>query len=137
MGTGEHSQLQLALGAYFFRRRKAWNVTAATEVRVQIREGKYLIPDIYVARGQTRLRGVLGEPPLLWIEILSPEDRTVRVNRKVKDLLAFGIPYVWVIDPETLESELHSAAGRTELMDGILRIEGTEIVVPLKDVLED
>jgi hypothetical protein len=30
-GTEKHSWLQLALGAYFFRRRKAWNITAYTE----------------------------------------------------------------------------------------------------------
>ena len=51
-------------------------------------------------------------------------------------------PNLWtgkvdVIDPETFESELHTAEGTTVLADGILRIPGTEIVVPLKEVFED
>src|SRR5437764_9942245 len=80
VGTGEHSQLQGMLTAYFVRRRKIWDITATPEVRVKIRDGRYMIPDIYVAQGQIRLRGVLTVPPLLWIEILSPEDRHIRVN---------------------------------------------------------
>ena len=63
--------------------------------------------------------------------------RRVRVNRKVKEVLEFGSPYVWVIDPETTDSELHSSKGRTELADGLLRIPGTPIEVPLKDIFED
>jgi Uma2 family endonuclease len=80
---------------------------------------------------------VFQSPPLIWIEILSPEDRPLRVSRKVKNILEFGAPYVWVIDPETLESELHSAGGSVPLDDGILRIPGTPIEVPLHQVFED
>jgi hypothetical protein len=42
-----------------------------------------------------------------------------------------------VIDPETLESELHTPGKCTPLEDGVLTIPGTEIVVPLHSVLED
>jgi hypothetical protein len=42
-----------------------------------------------------------------------------------------------VIDPQTLESVLHTNQGTTVLADSVLRIPGTEIVVPLADVLED
>jgi hypothetical protein len=35
VGTLEHGKLQAALGAYFFRRRKAWNLLVATEVRTR------------------------------------------------------------------------------------------------------
>jgi Uma2 family endonuclease len=79
----------------------------------------------------------LQAPPLLWIEILSPEDRPLRVNRKVQAVLEFGVPYVWVIDPETLESDLYTAGKQTPLEDGVLRIPGTEIVVPLAGIFED
>ena len=134
VGTGEHGELQLILGAYFARRRKTWNISAGSEVRVKIREGKYLIPDICIVEGQTRLRGVLTAPPLIWIEILSPEDRPLRVNAKVRDVLEFGAKYVWVIDSETLDSELHTREGAASLPDCTLRIPGTGIVVPLSEI---
>jgi Uma2 family endonuclease len=137
VGTWEHGKLQAALAAYFFNRRKAWNLYVVTEVRTRARAGKYMIPDLCVVAGPEPTDRVLQTPPLLWIEILSPEDRPLRVNRKVQAILEFGVPYVWVIDPETLESELHTADKHTPLEDGVLRIPGTPIEVPLNGILED
>jgi Uma2 family endonuclease len=63
-------------------------------------------------RGSGRTAGrVLTVPPLLWIEILSPEDQPERLAQKVREVLAFGVPYVSVIDPVTLESDLDTASG--------------------------
>ena len=129
--------MQAALAAYFFRRRRAWDIHVYTEQRIKRRGGKYMIPDICVVQGSAPAEQVFTTPPLLWIEILSPEDRPVRIQRKVREALEFGTPYVWVIDPETLESELHTAQGSEPVPDGVLRIAGTAIVVPLKQVFED
>jgi Uma2 family endonuclease len=137
VGTWHHSKLQAALAAYFFNRRKAWNLHVGTEARVRARAGKYMIPDLCILQGPEPTDRVLQTPPLLWIEILSPEDRPLRVNRKVQAILESGVPNVWVIDPETLESELHTAEKCTALEDGVLRIAGTEIVVPLSTIFED
>jgi Uma2 family endonuclease len=137
VGTVDHSSLQAALTTYFFNRRKAWNLHVMPEVRVRARAGKYLIPDLCVVVGPKPTGSTLETPPLLWIEILSPEDRPLRVNRKVRAVLEFGVPCVWVIDPETLESELHTAEKHTPLEDGVLRIPGTQIEVPLTGILED
>jgi Uma2 family endonuclease len=137
VGTRKHSKVQTALAAYFWKRRKAWNIYVYTEVRFRIRRGKYLIPDLCIVRGSEPDEDIMTAPPLIWIEILSPEDRHVRVNRKVKEVLDFGTPYVWVIDPETMESELHTPAGHDTLVDGTLRIEDAGIVVPLADIFED
>ena len=62
-------------------------------------------------------------PPLLRIEILSPEDQPGRVAETVPEVRAFGGPYVWVIDPVTLGSDLDTASGWSKLGDGILGIE--------------
>jgi Uma2 family endonuclease len=137
VGTLDHGSLQAALTAYFFHRRKQWNIHVCTEVRFRRRAGKYMIPDVCVLQGPKPLEQVLAFPPLLWIEILSPEDRPIRVNKKVREALEFGTPYVWVIDPESLESELHTAEGHRTLEDGVLRIPGSGIEVPLSKLYED
>lgn len=137
VGTLDHGSLRTALSAYFFQRKKAWNIYPVSEVRTRTRAGKYMIPDLCILVGGKPSGRVLEAPPLIWIEILSPEDRPLRVNRKVQQVLEFGVPYVWVIDPETLESELHTPEKRMALEDGILRIPGTEIVVPLATIFED
>jgi Uma2 family endonuclease len=132
VGTESHSWLQISLGSYFHTRRKLWNITAYTEQRIKLRAGKYMLPDLCVLQGLRRRESVLTAPPMLVIEILSPEDRPIRVNRTVQDGREFGVPYIWVIDPETFENELHDERGWTSLEDGVLRIPRTPIEVPLQ-----
>jgi len=60
----------------------------------------------------------------------------------MREALDFGTPYVWVIDPESLESELHTAEGHWALGhwaldDGVLRIPGSGIEVPLNKLYGD
>ena len=137
VGTLSHSDLQSLLNIYFGRRRKLWAIRVNPDVRVRIRAGKYLIPDLAISTGEKQVGLVLTAPPLIWIEILSPDDRPIRVSRKVREILEFGVPYVWIIDPETLESELHTPHGSTILADGTLRIPNTPIEVPFNALDED
>jgi Uma2 family endonuclease len=76
-------------------------------------------------------------PPLLWVEILSHDDRMIDVWQKADELVALGVPYVWIIDPNTLESELRAANGVEKLADKTLRIPNTPIVIPLADVIAE
>jgi Uma2 family endonuclease len=40
------------------------------------------------------------EPPVLAVEVLSPDDRAARVLAKVDDYLRNGVRVVWLVDPE-------------------------------------
>jgi Uma2 family endonuclease len=71
------------------------------------------------------------------IEILSPEDRPLRVDQTIAEWLEFGVGYVWVVDPETLESVLYTAKGRVPVTDGTLRIPGAPIEIPLRQLEEE
>lgn len=137
VGTRDHSRLQAALIIYFGNRRKKWGIQVYPEQQFRIRAGRYLIPDVCVVLGAMPDEQVFTKPPLIWIEILSPEDRTIRINQKVREVLDFGVPYVWVIDPQTLESEVHTPSGSRTLEDGVLKVEGTAIEVPLRLLEED
>jgi Uma2 family endonuclease len=137
MGEQDHSWLQSALTAYFFRRRRKWSIEVYTEQRVRIGPGRYMIPDICVIPAPRPPEKIFTTPPLLWIEILSPEDRPIRVNEKIRQLLDFGVRAIWVIDPETLEAEIHTPAQSRSVDDAVLRVEGTPIEVPLRGLEED
>ena len=137
VGEEPHSWLQVAVGSFFIQRRKHWNIQAYMGQRFRIRKGRYLIPDICVIAGPRPTEQVFAQPPLIWIEILSSEDRPIRVNNKVRELLEFGVPNIWIIDPETLEAEIHTAAGSQAVTDGILHVEGTPIEVSLRDVPQE
>jgi Uma2 family endonuclease len=129
--------LQLALGAYLHRRRKQWNIKVYTELRVRVQERWYPLPDVCVYQPDFEEERYPSRPPLLWIEILSHDDRMVDVWNKANDLVTNGVPYVWIINPETLESELRTSAGLLPVMDCTLRIPNSSIAIPLREVVEE
>jgi Uma2 family endonuclease len=138
VGTWAHSLLQIALGSYFRRRRKEWNIEVVTELRIRIRKDWYPIADICVYLLPAPEEQVPTRPPFLWIEILSPDDRMPDVWRKANELLANGVPYVWIIDPDTLESQLRMQGGiRIDVPEKTLRLPDFEIVMPLQQVMEE
>ena len=46
-------------------------------------------------------------PPVVAVEVLSPDDRVNRVALKVDEYLAFGVKQVWVVDPEARDIAIH------------------------------
>jgi Uma2 family endonuclease len=44
--------------------------------------------------------GYIEDIPNLVVEVLSPDDRPGKTNRRVEQYLRRGIPVVWLIDPE-------------------------------------
>jgi Uma2 family endonuclease len=66
------------------------------------------------------------------VEILSPDDAAVEVWAKIREYLAFGVAYVWVVDPNTGQGEIHSQHGAERVEDG--RFGAGEIEVQLGDV---
>ena len=40
-------------------------------------------------------------PPLISIEVLSPNDHIGTVNRRIENQLRFGIAVVWLLDPDS------------------------------------
>ncbi|HLK63083.1 MAG TPA: Uma2 family endonuclease [Bryobacteraceae bacterium] len=131
VGKKKHSRLQAAFAGFFYQRRELWNIEVFTEQRHRIRSGKYMLPDLCVFPSPSPEEEVFTSPPLIWIEILSPDDRLIRVNARIRQILAFGVANLWIVDPDTLESEIHTPHGSAKVEDGILRVEGTLIEVPL------
>jgi Uma2 family endonuclease len=135
VGEKAHARLQALLGRYIGNREEEWAVEVYTELRSKVRDQWYPIPDVCVY-SQPGFEGAYPSvPPLLWIEILSPDDRMSDVWSKAQELIKNGIPYVWIIEPHSLESELWTAAGVEKLADKTLRLPKTPIVIPLADVM--
>lgn len=121
MGERDHAWLQSAVVSHFFVRRKEWNITVLTEMRVQVRPNRFRIPDICIVLGDTQEQ-ILTKPPFLCIEILSPEDRWSRVEARINDFIAMGVRFVWVLDPQTKQAFIVTPAeGLREVKDGVLR----------------
>lgn len=131
LGEFEHSFLQLFMGSIFVAHRSDWGVIAVSEQRIQLRPAKFRVPDLTVLRVGTPRERVLTRPPLLVIEILSPEDTMRRLTAKAEEYRVFGIQHVWVIDPYARVAYRGTESGLELVRNGELAILGTPIrVVP-------
>ncbi len=93
-----HGRTQSRLGAFFGLLRNELSVHPTAETRMKLREGLYLIPDVSVFWPSEPIE-VPDSPPLVAIEVLSPEDRLTAVREKLAEYRAWGVPHVWLVDP--------------------------------------
>ncbi len=100
LGEYDHSTIQDALLAFFRAHAQEWQIKARPELRLQVLPTRYRVPDVMVLRRDTPKERIITHPPLVCIEVLSPEDRFGRMEEKIDEYLAMGVPAVWVIDPE-------------------------------------
>jgi Uma2 family endonuclease len=134
LGEFEHAFLQLFLGSIFVAHRTEWGVVAVSEQRVQTQVNHFRVPDLTILRANTPRERILTRPPLLVIEIQSPEDTLRRTRAKAAEYLAFGIEHVWVIDPAARVGYRGTADGLELVRSGELAIPETPIRIVLADL---
>jgi Uma2 family endonuclease len=133
LGEFEHSTLETAVGSIFWTNRKIWNIHPVTEQRIQVSARKVRIADIAVLRGDAPREKVTVTPPLICIEILSPEDRMSRAKLVLADYLAMGVPNIWLIDPIYQAAFVFDASGLREADPCNLTVPETPIKVDLTE----
>jgi Uma2 family endonuclease len=135
MGEFDHSGLQALITHSLMGRRKELGIHVYTELRVQVSSRRFRIPDISVTtqRGKGR---ILREPPLLCIEILSPEDRAIRMEDKIDDYLRFGVRYIWLIDPREKKCWAYGKNGMRESVT-VLTTENPRIELPVDELFAE
>ena len=131
VGKWEHARVQALLAAWFSNHEKEWGVMVSTEQRVQVSPSRVRIPDLVVLAAGPQ-PDVLVEPPLLVIEILSPNDTYSDTQERAEDYRAMGVGTVWIIDPKTRSGRMCAGAEWTEA--GRLEVAGTLLFVELEDL---
>jgi Uma2 family endonuclease len=136
LGEFEHSFLQIFLGSIFTTNIDNWGVFGLTEQRVQVGPRHFLVPDVCVLRLGSPTEAILTHPPLIAIEIMSPEDTMRRATKKSAEYLRFGIEHVWVIDPSARVAYRGTANGLELVPSGELSVLGMPIFVRISDLFE-
>jgi Uma2 family endonuclease len=136
-GEKEHSILQQALVFLFRLNRDTWSVEVFPELRVQVKPTRYRVPDITVVPTGVSWERILRKAALLFVEILSPEDRLSKVRERVDDYLSLGTEHVWIVDPELRKGYVCSRRGFQEPEGGVLEIPGTPIRVVLSELFAE
>jgi Uma2 family endonuclease len=116
VGKWEHARVQALLTSMFVAYESELNVYAATEWRSRVSATRVRIPDI-------------ERPPLLVVEILSPDDTYADTVARAADYRHMGVHTIWIVDPQ-------SRTGRVCVDDvwrgaSVLEVPGTPIRVDL------
>lgn len=98
MPTRNHSQTQHRIAVLINAGYPAFE--AGPELTVRVREGSFLVPDVAVQRCDQIQSPYPTEPIALCVEVMSPSDRLSDVIAKAEEYHAWGVPMVWIVDPE-------------------------------------
>lgn len=93
-----HSDIQGHLCAILWPFRAKHDVYAYPELRMRLAEDLIRIPDVAVFVG--RADDVPTTPPLVAIEISSPDDRLSNTLEKFAEYRRWGVPHIWLVESE-------------------------------------
>jgi len=137
LGEYDHSYLQTLLVHLFMNHREEWGVRPLPDVRVQVKATRFRVPDITVLRAGTPREPILTHPPLLVIEILSPEDRLSRITERTDEYLDFGIENIWIVDPARRLAYRVTRAGLELAPSGEITVPETPIRIVLTELFAE
>ena len=135
LGEWDHSTVQGNLVTFFRSRSRQTGITAVPEWRFQVSPTRFRVPDVTVIAGRSQEQ-ILTKPPLVCIEILSPDDTISRINARVQDYLQFGVPVVWVVDPKEKRVWVYGPNAAVKEAHDSVKLEGTDIEVPFSEIFE-
>src|SRR5205085_2669796 len=95
VGEKDHGKVQFRI-ARLLDNLGGWFVTI--ETRMKVSPTRFRVPDVCVY-AQEPDEQVFKDPPLLIVEVLSPEDRMSRRPRKLEDYYRMGCKNIWILDP--------------------------------------
>jgi Uma2 family endonuclease len=137
VGEISHSFLQGILVSILNMKRRAWGIVSGTELRVQVGATRYRVPDICVLRASDPKDPIVKTPPLICIEVLSPEDRLQRVRERFDDYAKMGVEHLWLIDPIRRQAWVVLADGSQTRVEEEFVVPGTPIRISLAEVFAE
>ncbi len=137
LGEKEHSLIQRYLTFLFMLNRAEWGVEVFPELRTQVAARNFRVPDILVVRQGESFQRYLTRPPLIAVEILSPEDSLRKIQEKAAQYRHFGIENIWIIDPEPRLAYRYTVTGLEEVHEAELSVAQTPIRVVLNELFAE
>jgi Uma2 family endonuclease len=135
VGTWEHARVQALLAARLGQHEDEWGVVGTIGQRIRVASNRVRIPDLALLH-KGKQPPVVSEPPVLVVEILSPDDSYSDTQERVQDYHSMGIKAVWLVDPRTRTGRM-SIGGTPAMSEDawllakVLKVPGTAIHVDL------
>lgn len=134
MGTLDHMNMERRLARLLERYEQESLGQVVWEL--SFRKGNDVrIPDVvFLQKGARFENGILMDPPMLAIEVLSPSQRQSELFAKCEVYHAWGVPYCWVIDPAKNSAWEYHQGGPVRLIAGERALSAGEIKIALDEV---
>jgi len=133
LGEYEHGKIQGLLFYLFTLNAKVWGTDPVVEQRIRVSPTRVRVCDVAVLRMDAPRERVTLTPPLICIEVLSPEDRLPSAAKVMADYLAMGVENIWLIDPIRRVAYTFDAEGLHEADPTNLTVANTPIRVDLTE----
>jgi Uma2 family endonuclease len=133
MGNKSHGRIQGLLIRLLGIHEERTGLYVIPEVRHRVQATRYRIPDVAVFESEPEGE-VPSTPPLVAIEILSPDDRIGYVIPKFEEYRAWGVRHIWAVDPEDRKLFLSGDDGLHEVPE--LRLPEFRITLSKKEIFE-
>lgn len=131
MGEIPHGKIQGNLYYLLRQLRSRLGILVIPEIRIQISPIRYRVADLAVWRNDDIGTGIPTVAPFLVVEILSPEDRMVRMLPKIQEYLSIGVEWIWIVDPQEQSALLYSQKNPAGALCDVLRTENPDIEISL------
>lgn len=134
LGELDHSDLQTRLLKLLTTDAHEPYIRANAELRVEVKATRFRVPDVCVMRRSAPREQIVRTPPLLCIEVLSPDDTVKKIRERVRDFLDMGVPEVWILDPATRTATRCVGSTTDEQTEGELKIPDVPITLRLAEI---
>jgi Uma2 family endonuclease len=109
--TPVHSQIQGLLILLFAPLITRFRLLLLPELRVRIEPRRFRVVDLAVYRDSRPEGRYATTPAFVAIEIVSPDDRRGQLTHRLEDYRRWGVPHVWLVDPQRKRVYQYTEAG--------------------------
>jgi len=127
----------LTLGEAMFllgKREKEWGIKVLPTCRVRVSERRIRVPDVMVISAEHDDEQIVTKPPIICIEVISPDDTWRRLRALFTDFWSMGVRNIWAFEPEERLAHWFDADGLHPVRETELRVPGTEIRLNVAEV---
>ena len=128
-----HSGAQKRLIVIFSTMEDLHRVYAFPEVRLQLAEDVFRVPDVAVFSGAPPSQLVPDRPPLCVVEIVSRDDRYTELLQKLDEYHRWGVPHIWVVDPWLERLSVYDGSDLRQAPE--LNLPGTDRSITIEELI--
>jgi Uma2 family endonuclease len=114
LGNDSHSAAQVELIAALHPLHHQGRVALRSELHLRISPSRYRIADLAIFL-ERPVEPIPSSPPLVTIEIVSPDDSLREIREKSEEYRAWGVRHIWLVDPSSHTFSVYDENGMRDV----------------------